>query len=244
MQQRVCIARERSLRFDDRVREGGSRFVYVKYGVSNHGVPRDTLPTMSVLAKKSASAVMTLADLLAKPEQGRGYEIVDGTIFEKDASAEHGVAQSRMGRVLSPFDRGPGGRLPGGWWFATEVLIAFETTQMLRPDVSGWRRERMPERPSGTVVSLMPDWICEILSPSNASNDTVKKKRVYHRCRVPHYWLLDPVQETLSVLRWRPEGYVEVLSAIRGERIRAEPFDVVEIDVGIFFGDDVPDSEV
>jgi len=94
----------------------------------------------------------TLADLLALPDEGRGHEIIDGEIIEKETSAEHGVAQSRIGRLLGPFDRRPGGRLPGGWWFATEVLIDFGLKQLLRPDVVGWRRERMPERPQGSFV--------------------------------------------------------------------------------------------
>ena len=87
----------------------------------------------------------TLADLLALPEEGRGYEVIEGAIVEKQTSAEHGVAQSRIGRVLGPFDRRPGGRLPGGWWFATEVLVDFGPDQKLRPDVVGWRRERLPD---------------------------------------------------------------------------------------------------
>lgn len=185
----------------------------------------------------------TLVDLLALPDQGRGFEIIEGNLVEKETSAEHGVAQSRIGRLLGPFDRRPGGRLPGGWWFATEALIDFGPKQQLRPDVVGWRRERMPERPAGAVVSVPPDWICEIISPSNASNDTVKKKRIYHQHQVPHYWLLDPVQETLSVLRWSPDGYIEVLGAMRGERVRAEPFDVIELQVGVFFGDDEEEAE-
>jgi Uma2 family endonuclease len=118
------------------------------------------------------------------------------------------------------------------------VLIDFGPKQHFRPDVAGWRRERMPERPTGSVITVLPDWICEIISPSNASNDTVKKKRTYHKRQIPHYWVLDPVRETLSVLRWSPDGYTEILSAMRGERVRAVPFDAIEISIGVFFGDD------
>ena len=180
----------------------------------------------------------TLADLLALPDQGHGYEIIEGSLVEKETSAEHGVAQTRIGRLLGPFDRRPGGRMPGGWWFATEALIDLGPKQQFRPDVVGWRRERMPERPTGTVISVPPDWICEIVSPSNASNDTVKKKRVYHQRQVPHYWLIDPVQETLSVLRWSPDGYTEVLSAMRGELVKASLSRPSSFRWGVFFGDD------
>ncbi len=40
------------------------------------------------------------------------------------------------------------------------------------------------------------------------------------------------------MLRWTPDGYVEVLVASRDERVRAEPFGAVEFLVGVLFGDD------
>ena len=82
--------------------------------------------------------------------------------------------------------------------------------------------------------------VCEILSTSRR-NDLVKQQRTYHRCQMQHYWILDPTEETLAVHRWSPDGYVEVLAAQRGERVRAEPFDAVELDVGVFFGDESPE---
>jgi Uma2 family endonuclease len=179
-----------------------------------------------------------LEDLLALPSEGQGYEIIDGELVQKETSPKHGGVQLRFGSLLRPYNRRPGGRLPGGWIFATEVLIDFGSKQILRPDVAGWRRERLPELPAEPVLQVLPDWTCEILSPSNASNDLVKKKRVYHQRQVPHYWIIDPLGETLTVHRWSPDGYVEVLSALRGERVRAEPFAAIELNVGVFFGDD------
>ena len=95
--------------------------------------------------------------------------------------------------------------------------------------------------PSGTLVTAIPDWICEIVSPSNASNDTVKKMRVYHQAKVSHYWLMSPMEQTLQVYRWTQGGFLLVLSAEREEKVRAEPFDGVEMPIGVFFGDDDDD---
>src|SRR5689334_8760234 len=101
------------------------------------------LGVVSAPAKKLVPAIeVTLADLLALPDQGHGYEIIDGNLIEKETSAEHGVAQTRLGQLLRPFNRRPGGRQPGGWWFATEVVIDFGPKQQFRPDIVGWRRER------------------------------------------------------------------------------------------------------
>jgi Uma2 family endonuclease len=119
----------------------------------------------------------------------------------------------------------------------TDVDIALAPDQIYRPDLAGWRRERMPALPAESPVHLRPDWVCEVLSPSNASNDKVKKFRGYHRHEVPHYWILDPTTETLTVHRWTQPGYLTVLVAARGERIRAEPFEAVEFDLAELFGD-------
>lgn len=110
--------------------------------------------------------------------------------------------------------------------------------QVYRPDVCGWRREHLPELPTEAPVKLRPDWVCEILSPSNAGNDNVKKLRAYHRHQVPHYWIIDPIAETLTVHRFTESGYLLVLAAERVERVRAEPFEAIELQVGVLFGDD------
>jgi Uma2 family endonuclease len=185
----------------------------------------------------------TLQDLLAIPEEERRHELIEGAIVEKGAATgEHGGAQRTLSAFIDPFSRRPGGRWPGGWWFVTEVEIFFDPANTLRPDVTGWRRERVSERPRGTPIPIRPDWVCEILS-TNRRNDLVKKKRVYHRYQVPHYWIIDPTEETLSVYRWASDGYIEILAAERGERVRAEPFDAIPLAVGILFGDEEDDDE-
>ncbi len=193
---------------------------------------------MSAASNKPARA--TFQDLLAIPEEVRRHELIDGTLAEKEAaSARHGGAQTRLARSLGPFDRRAGGPpdRPGGWWFASEVEVYFDVENTFRPDSAGWRRERLPELPNEVPIRVITDWICEILS-TNRRNDLVKKKRTYHAHRVGHYWIVDPVAETLLAYRWGPDGYIEVAAAQRGERARIEPFEAIELVVGVLFGDD------
>lgn len=177
----------------------------------------------------------TAADLAALPDEKRA-EVVRGAIVEKAApSFEHGDAQSAIAELLKgPFQRGRGG--PGGWWIGTEVEVELEAHEVYLPDVAGWRRERVPERPRGRPIRVRPDWVCEVLSVSNADVDLGPKLFAYHRVGVGHYWIVDPEHETLSVFRHTSEGYVVALSAGRGETVKAEPFEAVEIRVAELFG--------
>jgi len=187
---------------------------------------------MSVGARQAPA---TAADLLALPDDARA-EIVGGEVVHKAAPAfEHGDAQGAVCALLKPpFQQGRGG--PGGWWIASEVEVEFETHEIYLPDVSGWRRERVPERPTGRPVRVRPDWVCEVLSPSTAARDIGPKLRTYHRCGVPHYWIVDTEHETLTVYRWGAEGYVVVLSAGGEESVRAEPFEAITIHIPELFG--------
>lgn len=167
-------------------------------------------------------------------------EVIAGDVHQKAApSAEHGDAQGALATLLrSRFHRRGGGRHPGGWWILTEVEIQLETHEVYVPDLAGWRRDRIPQRPTGRPVLLRPDWVCEILSPSTARHDQVTKQRTFHRCGVGHYWIVDPEREVLVVQRWAADGYLVALTAGRGETVRAEPFDEVDLVVGELFGDE------
>lgn len=66
-------------------------------------------------------------------------------------------------------------------------------------------------------------------------SDLGHKLHMYHRARVGHYWVAEPIGEVLTVYRWHETGYVLVLSAVPGEVVRAEPFDPIDLDVTDLF---------
>ncbi len=191
---------------------------------------------------QSARRPATLEEFWEIPEHRRFHELIGGELTEKAApSGEHGDAQAGVvGALRTPFHRRSGRGGPGGWWIATEVEVLMED-QIARPDVVGWRRDRCPERPTGFPIPLRPDWICEIISPGNPTDDTIKKLRLYQHVGVGHYWLVDPRDATLTVMRWSADGYVTRLRAERTEVVRAEPFEAIELAVGTLFGDEPPE---
>jgi Uma2 family endonuclease len=185
-----------------------------------------------IAVPKRRAQYQDLADL---PEGTIG-EIIDGELFTQPRPAvPHARAGTSLGTLLQgPFDFGRGG--PGGWVLLIEPEVHFgPEPEVLVPDLAGWRRERMPQIPRTPAIALVPDWVCEILSPSTEAKDRTKKLPLYRREGVRHVWLLDPEVETLEVYRHGAEGWVLIATHHQRGAVRAEPFEAIELDLGLVF---------
>lgn len=183
-----------------------------------------------VMGKKPA----TYADLEALPEHVVG-EIVAGELYASPRPTMlHGTVTHRLGgELLGPFERGRGG--PGGWTFLDEPELHFGE-DVLVPDVAGWRLERLPYVPDMVAISVAPDWVCEVLSPSTRRLDREAKMPVYAREGVRHVWLMDPRTSTLEVFGLRDGRYEALLTHTGVAPVRAEPFDAVELELAFIWG--------
>src|SRR5204863_4535224 len=85
--------------------------------------------------------------------------------------------------------------------------------------------------PNVAFFTLAPDWICEVISPRTESFDRIKKLRVYAKAGVRHAWLLNPVGETLEVLRQSSGRWTLIGLHAGDEKVRAEPFDAIQLDL-------------
>lgn len=166
-------------------------------------------------------------------------EIVDGDLYATPRpSPRHSSASSGLGGALhGPFDRGRGG--PGGWRVLDELELHLGP-DVLVPDIAAWRRERLPRIPDEAFMSLAPDWVCEVLSPSTAALDRVRKLAVYAREGVAHAWLVDPIARTLEVLKLDAPRWSIIATHEGRDVIRAEPFDAIELDLTLLWDDPPP----
>lgn len=184
--------------------------------------------------RPNARGRATYDDVIAAPEHVVA-ELIDGELFTSPRpGAPHARFASALGMdVGTAYDRGRGG--PGGWWILFEPELHFQEN-VLVPDLAGWRRERMPELPKDHIFSIVPDWICEVTSPSSGRLDRLKKMPIYLREGVAWAWIVDPDQQMLEVFRGEPNGWR--LAATHGENevVRIEPFDAIEIDLGSIWG--------
>ncbi len=143
--------------------------------------------------------------------------------------------------IVGPFARRGGPRAPGGWWIGTEMDIELAANDVVRPDIAGWRRERVPELPKTFPCRTVPDWVCEVLSPSTAARDRGPKATLYYGAGVAWFWVVDPANRVVEVLR-RGERAWEVAATSGGGMARLPPFEAAEIFVGRFFGEDPPED--
>jgi Uma2 family endonuclease len=180
----------------------------------------------------------TFADLAALPDDARA-EVLDGVLVSPPPPLfEHGRVQRAVAAFIGkPFDDDDGRGGPGGWWVCSEVDVQLAEGQVVRPDVVGWRRERLPRPPTDRPLALVPDWTREILSPSQPSIDRVRKRRIYGAHGVAFYWIVDPAARTLEALRLDPAlGEWREIGAYDDESTaRVAPFEAIELEVGRLF---------
>src|SRR5947209_7536073 len=124
-----------------------------------------------------ARKMATYGDLSRIPE-GVHAEVIAGEVFTfPSALPRHGRSAAGVIHLIAgPFDFEPN---PGGWWIIPEVDVELSPHDIVRPDVSGWRRERVAAFPEELPIRIVPDWICEVISPSNARHDRLTKADLY-----------------------------------------------------------------
>jgi Uma2 family endonuclease len=172
------------------------------------------------------------AELEALPENLVG-EIIDGELHvQPRPAAPHALTcSSLLYDVHGPYQRGRGG--PGGWWIIVEPELHFvRDREVLVPDIAGWRRERMPRMPEDQRFEVVPDWVCEILSPSTARKDRVIKMPVYARFGVAYLWLVDPIARTLESFALEDGRWVVTGQFKDDDPVAIPPFEELSLELG------------
>ncbi len=144
----------------------------------------------------------TYGDYLQWPDDLR-YELIDGDAFlmspapdlpHQDVTGEIyvQVRQALNGRPCRAFIAPVDVRLPKR--DEADELI----DSIVQPDVPVvCDVDKLDKR----GVRGAPDWVVEVLSPSTASHDQIKKRDLYQRHGVREHWLVHPIDRMLTVYR-------------------------------------------
>ena len=181
----------------------------------------------------------TYQDLLAVPDH-LVAEIIDGTLYTSPRPARpHARASSKlMFRIGPPWDLGEGG--PGGWDLFNEPELHLGSDVVV-PDIAGWRRGRLT--PEETVYfTTVPDWACEILSPSTENRDRIQKLHLYGERGVQWVWLVHPIHRYIEVFERTDAGMVVRQAVEHGGSVALMPFDAVPFELSDLWEDEPPTS--
>jgi Uma2 family endonuclease len=175
----------------------------------------------------------TYADVLAAPEH-MVAEVLDGELFLSPRPAlRHARAEIQLGSLLvPPFYNGRGG--PGGWIILAEPELHL-IDDILVPDLAGWRIDRLPRLSTDAHCKVVPDWVCEVLSPSTKRLDRIRKLPLYGKHGVAHIWMINPDERSLETYSLFRERWQLGDIASDEERVRVAPFEAIELELGLLW---------
>jgi Uma2 family endonuclease len=166
---------------------------------------------MTIVTTPDRGQPLTRADLAALPDDGRRYELVDGTLVMSPAPViKHQIA---VRNLLIALTRAAGSELVA---LGAPVDVVLSDRTVLQPDVLLARFGDLTERdlPAPPVLAV------EVLSPSTRSVDRLLKYGRYAEAGVGHYWIFDPDELELIIFRLGTSGtYDEIARATREESL-------------------------
>lgn len=125
------------------------------------------------------------------------------------------------------------------WLFLVEPEIrSARAFSRLIPDLAGWRRSTTGwPGPDETLISRMPEWVLEVVSPGSAEIDRGPKRDAYGVMGVGWLWIVDPYQKTVETFVNVRGTLVPEASGGPGGTFLAPPFESVSIELGRLFLD-------
>jgi len=170
----------------------------------------------------SATRIWTREEVLDLPDDGKKYELVDGELLVTPSPrGRHQRGVLELYKLVEPYvaTQGIGGVM------ALPSDLDLQSGQLVQPDlfVGALVDGREPVEWEEFGVPIL---VVEVLSPSTAQDDRVRKRRLYQRVEVPVYWIMDLDARVVEVwtsdanrpgiederLNWQPDPAVPVLT--------------------------------
>ena len=179
---------------------------------------------MTTVTTKLRRKRMSLAAFMSRPEcPGRMEELLDGElVVSPSANERHSLISSQLGVQIYPQFQGH------GRFYCNPLTVILGDSCAPQPDLCGIVDERLHVLRGGYPHGA-PDFVIEILSPSNRSNDLIRKKRIYAEHGVREYWIVDGAAETVTRFWLRNGRYTRGEVRHRSIRLRILPHIAVDL---------------
>jgi Uma2 family endonuclease len=153
-------------------------------------------------ARKLSEEIYTIEDILALPE-GERAELIDGKFYFMSSPSEmHQRILGELYRKIANYIADKGG--PCRVYPAAFAVFLNDDRDYVEPDIVVVCDPRKLKK---NGYHGGPDWIIEIVSPSSASHDYVRKAALYSDAGVKEYWIVDPNNEIINVYNFGDEVY-------------------------------------
>jgi Uma2 family endonuclease len=159
----------------------------------------------------AAEARVTVADLLTRADADR-YELVDGELLETvpmDLMAS--IVATEIGRVLGNHVR----QHKLGWTFNSDVGLDIFDEENFRKSDGGFISVERLAVPSEGALTVAPDLVIEVVSPSDTMNAVRRKVALYLSAGVRVVWLVEPAVRMITV--YEPDA--RPISLIAGDKL-------------------------
>jgi Uma2 family endonuclease len=145
----------------------------------------------------------TVKDLGELPDDGANYELLSGTLIEREEpTAEHERLVNRLREALSAHvEEGDLGAL-----FRAPWPVELSRFDVVKPDLAfvSWGRDGVIDVDG---VKGAPELIVEVPSRESRARDLGEKKRLYAWSKVFEYWIVDPEERTFTGMTQGAQGY-------------------------------------
>lgn len=186
------------------------------------------LRSMNYMLKPTGHA--TYQDILDAPE-GVIAELINGELHtQPGASPRHQRISLILGGEIERHFRKLKSDIEG-WHIIPDTNVHLSKTDICRPDIAGWKIRKMPQIPETAHISVIPDWVCEIISPSSERIDRHGKFAMYAKFGIKHYWIIDHKSQLIEAYELRADEWVAIGVASRDDIVSFAPFEDVSIDL-------------
>jgi Uma2 family endonuclease len=162
---------------------------------------------------------MSYEEFMSLPE-GTFAQLIGGTLVREPAptfrhqdardliliALKTHVEQRNIGRVLS-----------------SPVDVRLADNEVYQPDIIFIPVDRYDH--DARHLDGAPSLVVEVLSPSTAYYDLRHKLRTYCECGVLEYWIVDPIERSIQILRSARGEFVEIAHAVGGGAVTSALID-------------------
>ncbi len=151
--------------------------------------------------------LFTFEDFCVLVKEGQKADLIDGVIYMASPDSLNSFRLSKwLIALLDDYVL----ELDLGEIFGIRIAFRLDVRQSPEPDIGFVMKSRLNLAHEG-YFDGPPDAAFEIVSPESIHRDYHKKRRQYEKYGVREYWIIDQLEETMTLLRLNKRGkYQEV----------------------------------